>query len=595
MSDTSGEFGTARHKPFVRKLSLLDKIKAWPFDFLLWANELRLSIDWDDYCYSVALPSGAIVTGLYSVVVQIVNYYSILDERRENLVFQTDFHNYERIKRRAIRGGDPITPPAAPVSSPIGSGYWISLLKLFLFVVFSSSVINFISVFGLSFKKYSLMNATTPPKSPSVVNQFLNNANENDHSIFTIISRFFYNHTNEAQQETDYEGESFYDEETLDEENLVEKNIYQLNVWNPSKFPLFLSTCFSPITLFTVNLLAHEVSYWKLLIVIAISSFSHYFVITQRFLVLLNDKQILFQEMFQEYNDKFVTPKINILKKDVVIDATYGPTVPTEFVVSQDQKAHLLTEKLKVFITHDINGKAFNNISIKKINSRTSTPRQLSRATSPFRDNESTFRYSQFNDSHMDTTSDYNTSVRIHDELLRRVKRLEAQLAQEKSQLHKENLYPHQDSFRSNRLPLRSSTSVYDEDRKWNNRSGGYSNDYLRSQREPILPLYLQQRKQPPQSPSRYDRLDTFHKPDLSPSKQTPYNSRVYSSRSPSPHKDIRPSSPSFRSPSPQKIYHGVSSPSPSRSLSPSRNSPTRVPQSPISRRSSIDSRRPFR
>lgn len=569
MSDTSGEFAHPRRKPFIRKQPLVDRIKAWPFDFLLWANELRLSIEWDDYCYSLALPLGSFLTGLYSVFVKIVNYYSILEERRENLVFHTDFHNYQRIKRKAIRG-EPITPVTSPVT---GSGYWLSLLKLSLFVIFLTSLINFVSVFALSFKKYSLMNATSPPKSPSVINLYLNNANENDHSILTIISRFFYNHTNEAIQETDYEGESFYDEETLDEENLVEKNIYQLNVWNPSVFPLYLSTCFSPITLFMVSLLANEISYWRLLILITVISVSHYFVITQRFLVLLNDKQILFQEMFQEYNDKFVTPKINILKKDVVVDATYGPTVPTEYIVSQDQKAHLLTEKLKVFITHDINGKPFNNISIKKINSSTSTPRQLSRATSPARENDS-LRYS----------SDYDTSIRIHDELVRRVQRLEAKLAQEKGQLQKEGLYS--DNYRNNRLPLRSSTGLYEEERRWNNRSAAYSNDYSRSQREP---KYLQQRRAP-QSPSKYDRLDNYHKPDLSPSKPTPFNRGIYSSRSPSPHRDIRPTTPTFRSPSPNKGY--IRSSSPSRN-SPSR-SPNRVPQSPISRRSSID-RRPLR
>ena len=42
------------------------------------------------------------------------------------------------------------------------------------------------------------------------------------------------------------------------------------------------------------------------------------------FLQLINDKQILYQEMFQEYNKNLLI-KINQLKKDAMIDATLGP------------------------------------------------------------------------------------------------------------------------------------------------------------------------------------------------------------------------------------------------------------------------------
>ncbi|KAK7677412.1 hypothetical protein QCA50_019630 [Cerrena zonata] len=59
--------------------------------------------------------------------------------------------------------------------------------------------------------------------------------------------------------------------------------------------------------------------------------------------------------MFGEYNDKFVKPKTSTLKKNAIVDATFGPNIPAQYVVNHDSKAHLLTDKLKVFITHDIN------------------------------------------------------------------------------------------------------------------------------------------------------------------------------------------------------------------------------------------------
>lgn len=72
--------------------------------------------------------------------------------------------------------------------------------------------------------------------------------------------------------------------------------------------------------------------------------------------------------MFQEYNDKFVKPKTNILKKDVAIDATnkyYNPSNPTTV---EQSNPYFQNTKLKVFIVHDINGKPVNTISKDDMN-----------------------------------------------------------------------------------------------------------------------------------------------------------------------------------------------------------------------------------
>lgn len=480
-----------------RRPPLGERLKAWPLDFLLWANEARLSIDWDDYTHLVAVPGGLGLSSLYVVLVKILNYYSQSSERRENKLFQTDFNTYERIKHRAIRGETGTLPPLA--GRNLSESVWLYGLRLFTFAVFVGSVLNFLDVYVLSYRKYSLMNASAPPKSPLVIHHYLSSSTETVFSFLERIANLAFGDTAE-----EYDDESFYDEETLDEINLGEKNIYQLNVWDPSKFLLLFFATFSPLTLSVVYIMSDSL-WWKLIVlVVLISSLQYY--ICHKFFVLLHDKQILYQEMFAEYNDKFVKPKMLVLKKDVVIDATYGPTVPTKYIVNQNTRAHIPTTKLKVFITHDINGKPFNHISARKIAlrnaSQAGTPLQLLRSTSPTRDSQA----------------------------LQRIQNLEARLNQERDRL------------------------------EWDRYDKPLSELYERSRHEDWRRTPHQDRyRKTPQS-----RLDTFPKPDLSPNKF----SRLHLSRSPSPSRSR--ASPSFRSPSPKKEPYLASSsrrPSPTRSL----------------------------
>ncbi|RCK62427.1 Nuclear rim protein 1 [Candida viswanathii] len=98
----------------------------------------------------------------------------------------------------------------------------------------------------------------------------------------------------------------------------------------PSKFALYLFVGLNPVNLYLVYYLMSD------------------------FLNLVNDKQILYQEMFQEYNKKFVQPKTNILKKDRMVDATMGPF----YLSSLNDNRPYAFSKLKVFVTHDMKGNA---------------------------------------------------------------------------------------------------------------------------------------------------------------------------------------------------------------------------------------------
>lgn len=424
-------------KPFVRKTPLSEKIRSYPYDLLLWINEAQLSIEWDQNCHLVALPLGSALTGAYIVLTRVSNYYAEVYEKRENRLFQTDYDNYELIKKRALGASNEATVLSRLPTGPKASNYVFWTVRASLLVLFAASLFNAVNVFFFSFREYLLLNSSTaekPPKSPSVVQVSLSNSN--DEALLDRVYKYFYNHTKEAKDQSDSD-ESFYDETLATEINLVEKSIWQLNVWNPSKFPLFIAATFSPISLLFVKILSNELSVWKLLLVVLTVNSALYFVVVERFLVLLNDKQLLYQEMFLEYNNKFVKPKTSILKKDVEIDATYGPDVPAKFLVKADTKAHLGNSKLKVFITHDINGKPFNSITLKS-ESRSASPHSEGFPRS--------LRYQQFLDSEANTARGVNSGGlsplrlqgRQDEENYRKFQLYEAKLNFERDQLLRE-------------------------------------------------------------------------------------------------------------------------------------------------------------
>lgn len=79
--------------------------------------------------------------------------------------------------------------------------------------------------------------------------------------------------------------------------------------------------------------------------------------------------------MFQEYNKKFVQPKINVLKKDAMVDATMGPF----YLSSLSDNRPYAFSKLKVFVTHDLKGNAITEYG--DLDSQI-LPQQLEPATS---------------------------------------------------------------------------------------------------------------------------------------------------------------------------------------------------------------------
>lgn len=346
-----------RRTHIIRRESLISRIQSYPFDFFLWANEIISSTPWDDYADSLGVTGGYTLSTLYTLMLRITSYYRSANKKRANPLFQTNLYDYERFR------GSSSTSIQLSYYSEVFL-YILNVLTIAMFVVSSINAIYLVT----SHRNYTLFysNIENQPKSSSARKITL--TNDPQSSTWDRIMQMLYLRSSSStmsysEDDTSYDISGSFDETTIDEINLIEKEIWELSVWTPSKFRLTLGATFSPLLLSIIFLVIDDISIWKLL-TIGASINLVLFSMSKKFLCLVQDKQILYQEMFEEFNNKVVKPKTNILKKDVCIDATYGPGAPLVLTVKTDQKSHLGLSKLKVFITHDINGKAFNNLSI---------------------------------------------------------------------------------------------------------------------------------------------------------------------------------------------------------------------------------------
>ncbi|KAK6455017.1 uncharacterized protein RJT20DRAFT_54201 [Scheffersomyces xylosifermentans] len=329
----------------IRKQPFLSKLKSLPFDFFLYVNEIRLSIEWDEYIWTIALPLGAILTTTAFIIQAVLQYYNSINSKSSNALFSSDYYAYERLKSSLSSSTKRKVYIPTKEEVPITTTF-IWLLNSISTIILIASILNTIRIFTAK-RTYSLIYCKKKPSSSSVIKTSLRS--------ISVLSQWLYLLKGRLLEETPGPEETLHDET---EENIKnDDEIWQLNVWDPSKFSIYVFITLNPVNLFiayltNVSTTASVSS--GILLVIAISVMV-YFIIS-KFLDLVNDKQILYQEMFQEYNDKFVKPKTNILKKDALIDATHGPYLSSVLV---DERPYVFN-KSRLFVTHDLKGNQVN-------------------------------------------------------------------------------------------------------------------------------------------------------------------------------------------------------------------------------------------
>ncbi|KAG7191979.1 Nuclear rim protein 1 [Scheffersomyces spartinae] len=376
-------------------------------------------MNWDDLSLVLALPVGGLLNLISMMIVLTVHNYKQVLGQTHNVLFQTDYRNYEQLKKQVLQnsfraaGPKPYISPSNSRSSSSTSGTdsIISFLTKVNIAIIAFSLWN-VYYLAVSSRFYNLMYTDREPHTPSVKRfTLIDNYSLGQMLWDTIKSKVFGKKPSTKPKDVD----------DRDRDNdVIYKDIWQLQVWQPSKFNLYLLMSLNPLVNL-INILLTELSFVKLLVTNLAVTGSMYYLIS-KFLVLLQDKQILYQEMFQEYQTKYVVPRTTTLKKDVLIDATTGPyysTVLTDVVP-------FLSNKLRVFTTHDIEGKEVNNYHELKPRdppTSSSSKRFLSkpylRSTSPFRRGTTTPNY--YNNDSYKFKLEINQLKKINNELSRQL------------------------------------------------------------------------------------------------------------------------------------------------------------------------------
>lgn len=318
---------------------------------------------------------------VFLIFSKLSHHYQGVNDRRDNSVFKTDLLTYQQVMARAVNGDftssgtNPVTGYSSAFTKRANQSNFVWIANLILFAIAAVSVINVLTVI-YSVRSYSLLNLNakqSKPKGSNVVRQDLSHGPQK--GIFLSIMSYFEEH---SYYETDLELDDSYVDPYPNK--YIEKSIWVLKVWDPSPFQLYLACSLSPIVLFTIWLVSFSVSIWKLALFVIITNLSAFYVV-HKFFQLISDKQIVYQETFNEYNRKYVIPKTCVLKKNAAIDATCGPMALPENIVHDDIVGHLQEEN--VFVTHDLNGQRHKTVRADLL--AQSNDDHLNRSPSPSR------------------------------------------------------------------------------------------------------------------------------------------------------------------------------------------------------------------
>ncbi|KAJ2331126.1 hypothetical protein GGI00_003396 [Coemansia sp. RSA 2681] len=94
----------------------------------------------------------------------------------------------------------------------------------------------------------------------------------------------------------------------------IQGEIWELSLWTPSVFARNLFCWFSPVQLLTLSFM--NGSNWYYILPMAAAVAGQCTVLVFAYATMVKDKQILFGEMYNEYNENFVNPRVFAPKQD---------------------------------------------------------------------------------------------------------------------------------------------------------------------------------------------------------------------------------------------------------------------------------------
>lgn len=148
------------------------------------------------------------------------------------------------------------------------------------------------------------------------------------------------------------------------------QKFWEMCVWSPSTTTFIFFIAINPTNLIII-FYGKKIIFMNKILLLLSSSLSLMLLIGL-FSGLIQDKKILNNELFNEYNKKFVHPKILVNKKDVMVDSTKGPVSSLVFM---NVTPYMFTQ-LRNFVTHDLNGNRVITSPESVLNEKSKTNRE---------------------------------------------------------------------------------------------------------------------------------------------------------------------------------------------------------------------------
>ncbi|GMM34281.1 Nur1 protein [Saccharomycopsis crataegensis] len=289
---------------------------SYPFDLYLSVNESLSVIDWDWYGENYTVPLGLLINILCHITFTYPMNHSYINKLNfsEESYLESDLFDASKVNSISSGGSNMLGNTYDIRHHSYRVSYLAWLFGTFDLILMIISVVNCYILFWKSFKTYSLLIRGDDycPNTPSAFKEHLNY---------------------EAIQENDSLLRSFakwvLGNDKLEGEKEKEEFVWKLNVWEPSKFQLMIFCGLSPIHIFTFysnTFVSGQFmnSVMKLIQPMLITTILNYLVF-HKFLILLKDRQIILSEALNEYDQKFIKPRLSKRVVDVAVDATKGP------------------------------------------------------------------------------------------------------------------------------------------------------------------------------------------------------------------------------------------------------------------------------
>ncbi|CAN6660610.1 hypothetical protein TRVA0_032S01288 [Trichomonascus vanleenenianus] len=285
----------------IRKQPLLKRIQTAPFDLWLSLSESFELVNWDEKSTTVAVPAGAVCSGL----LLLCRIYSSLSQDDNAVIANSLF-------RSQPKASDVFSAPKRrPFLTVLFST--LSLCLVVLCVLNTTMCYNKKRTYRLMGR--SIDNAPNTPSAHKVTY-------EDPSKLQTVgspLRRMTMLWTDTKKTES------------------VNEQVWELTVWDPPRFNLYFGCAFSP--LHCLYILYGPLGLFQIVFIAALTA--SLLGISHVFLTLIKDRSILHSEVLGEYNKKVVQPTY-ASRRDVAVGTdgsveTFSPS-PKKYVVKDVRK-----------------------------------------------------------------------------------------------------------------------------------------------------------------------------------------------------------------------------------------------------------------